>query len=177
MLIAVWMCGVIVMSKTVLLYEAENFKITNLERKSLDLNLEAKRMESGGVPKYLDKRHLILSTIDASNWDFYLNYLDLCATFARQYPNNKPSYLLELGYIPLIMLPSTNLNLGPKLTALLDAQGVPYVRIPPYSFLTGYTDLDTVDIWVPKMDMAKRFNIKPEDVRSKDLFRRLIIDV
>ena len=113
-------------SKSVLLYEADNFKVTDFERKSVDLKREAALMESGGVHKYLDKRHLILSTIDASSWDFYLNYLDICSVFARQYPNNKPSYLLELGYIPLIMLPSTNLELGPTLTALLDAQNVPY---------------------------------------------------
>lgn len=164
-------------NKSVLLYVADNFKVTDFERKSVDLKREAALMESGGVHKYLDKRHLILSTIDASSWDFYLNYLDICAVFARQYPNNKPSYLLELGYIPLIMLPSTNLELGPTLTALLDAQSVPYIRQPPFSFTMGYTDLDTVDIWVPKLDMAKRFGIKPEEVRSKDIFRRLIVDV
>ena len=159
-------------------YIADNYKIRELERKSVNLLSELRAFDTNGQQRFYDKRHLILTTVDNSNWDFYLNYLDLCAAFARQFPNSKPSYLLDLGYIPLIMLPTTHTDLGPKLTALLDAQHVPYVRQQPFSFLYGYTDnIDTVDIWVPKLDMAERFGIKPEEVRSKDVFRRLVIDV
>lgn len=160
-------------------YIAQNYKVEDYTRKPVNLNNPNKLIDSKGNPLLLDKRHLILTTRDdGSSWDFYMNYLDICAAFARMFPNSRPSYLLDLGYIPLIMLPTTDLEYGSMLINLLDAQHVPYIRQQPFSFLYGYTnDIDTVDVWIPKMDMADRFNMKPESITSKDMFRRLIIDV
>lgn len=155
------------MDNSVCLYIADNYKVNQLERKSCDLNLA---MSQG---KVLDLRHLILSDVNLDNFDFYYNYLDLVEVLSRTYPDSKPCYLLDLGYIPLIMMPTPALNLAPKLAALLDTMNVPYVRQAPFSFVTGYTNIDTVDIWVHKLDMAERFGIAPEKVRSADIFRRL----
>ena len=155
------------MDNSVCLYIADNYKVNQLERKSCDLNLA---MSQG---KVLDLRHLILSDVNLDNFDFYYNYLDLVEVLSRTYPDSKPCYLLDLGYIPLIMMPTPALNLAPKLAALLDTMNVPYVRQAPFSFVTGYTNIDTVDIWVHKLDMAERFGIAPEKVRSADICRRL----
>lgn len=152
------------------MYKADNFIIRDFVKQTKELD------ELEGLPYVFDFRHQIMSTIDSSSYQFYLNYLDQLEYFSKQNPGVKPNYLLDLGYIPLIMFPSCFIELSPKFLTMLDAKQVPYIRTAPYSFISGSTHLDVVDAWVNKLDMAKLFNIAPEQVRSKDVFRRLFIN-
>lgn len=124
---------------------------------------------------YDERCRFITTFLNTDNWDWYYNYIDFLHTVSVRNTDAKPSYLLNLGYVPVIMLPSCCLRYSTSLFEALDNSGVPYIRVPAMSFVTSHCNVETVDAWVSKMDACKVLNCKPEEVTSIDVFRRLIL--
>lgn len=123
----------------------------------------------------LDERLNMLNTgWDTSTFDWYYNYLEANQIISAKNSNAYCTYLLDIGYIPAVYLPSPAVSLSSKFMNVLDASKVPYVKMGPTSFANRYCTVDTIDAWVSKMDAAKFLGCKPEDVRSADLFRRCL---
>lgn len=134
----------------------------------------------------VDHRSLFVSkSIDTTNWEWYYNYLNLNAQFASLSVSNpigshkrNPTvndYLLRYGYIPMIFLPQ-NVGSGPRgeLQAILDTNNIEYIVQKSISFINPEYYTEEVDAWVSKLDLSEKFGIKPEMVRSADIWRRLL---
>lgn len=126
---------------------------------------------------YMDARNAMLSfNTDFNNWEWYVNYIESTVYFAKHNPKAYPSYLLHLGYVPVVYMPTCITDLNIKHMAVLDSLKIPYVKIRATSFAVPYFQSEMVDAWVSKIDLGKYFGIAPEDVRSVDMIRRLFID-
>lgn len=124
-----------------------------------------------------DKRCNFVSTMnDFSNWNWYFNYLNHLFVLSNHKLDARPSYLLDLGYIPLLMFPTCCADKSQPLIEILDSEAIPYIKMPALSFLTNYWDPDQLDVWVSKMDMAKLLNCEPDQVRSEKVFKRLFLN-
>lgn len=122
-----------------------------------------------------DERIKLLNTDwDTSTFDWYYNYLEANQIIASKNPKAYCTYMLDIGYVPIVYLPSQAITLTNNFMRVLDASQVPYVKMQPTSFANKYCNIDTVDAWVSKMDAAKFLCCKPEDVRSADFFRRCL---
>lgn len=117
---------------------------------------------------FVDKRSYMLSSeCNFSSMDWYLNYLSTTDYFARKNPSAYPTYLCQLGYIPVVYLPTcVPPQLGVRLMLILDNNKIPYVKMRGTTFVRRYFDNDVTDAWVHKFDAAKVLSCKPEDVRS-----------
>lgn len=152
---------------------------------NLDMNLAKnfKFIEKGAVAgtdvldedsTFIDTRMIMLSRdTDFRGLDWYINYLDSAAFFARKNPKAYPTYLLQLGFIPVVYMPSCAGTIGAKLMTAFDSTGIPYIRMKATSFVVPYYQSDAVDAWASKFHLADYFGIKPEDVRAVDTARRL----
>jgi hypothetical protein len=126
---------------------------------------------------YYDERANILSLkTDLTNWNWYFNYLDFQQVSSVKHAEARPTYLLDLGYVPVAYLPSCFVSLGAKIMEALDVSKIPYIKLSPTSFALKYCNIMTVDAWVHKMDVADMLDKKPEDVTSKDILRRLFVN-
>lgn len=123
---------------------------------------------------YMDSRMALLSYhTDFKGLQWYLNYLETAAYFARRNPTSYPSYMLKLGYVPVVYMPSCVGTLGVKMMADLDKLQIPYVRMRATSFVVPYFQSDMVDAWASKLHLGEYFNVAPESIRSSDVIRRL----
>lgn len=125
---------------------------------------------------HFDERgNFLTHNLDLSNWQWYYNYLDFMQTAANKNVNAHATYLLDLGYVPVVYLPTCCLTLGTALREALDYKGIPYISIGPTSFVVKYCNFSTVDIWVSKMDAAPLLGVAPTDVTSEMILRKLVI--
>lgn len=123
---------------------------------------------------FVDARMAMISyKTDQSGLDWYVNYLSTAAYFARKNPKTYPTYLLQLGYVPVVYVPSCAGVHGVKFMTILDNSGIPYVRMKATSFVIPYFQSDMVDAWCSKLALGDYLKCKPEDVRSVDVVRRL----
>ena len=130
------------------------------------------KLQSGDT--LYDRRCNFVSTMnDFSNWKWYYNYLNHLFILSCRKLDARPSYLLDLGYIPLIMFPTCCADKSIPLVQILDSKHIPYIRQPAMSFLNKYWDPDQLDVWVSKMEMAKLFDLEPNLIRSEVIFRRI----
>ena len=132
-------------------------------------------LKSAGV--YFDERANFLTyNLDLSNWDWYFNYLEFMQTASNKNGQAQPKYLLDLGYVPVVYMPSCCEHLGAKLMEVMDVRNIPYVKLSPTSFVLKKYKTMTIDAWVSKMDVAKLLDVNPEDVTSEMILRRLILN-
>lgn len=52
------------------------------------------------------RTNMLVNNVDMLGMQWYYNYLESNARFAFKNPNAYPGYLLNLGYIPVVFLPS-----------------------------------------------------------------------
>lgn len=157
------------MSQGFKVFIGRNFKPTGL----YDLPSE-EYLNQPGV--FYDGRNQIITTDwDTSNWEWYYNYLDFAQTLAHKNKNPRPTWLLDLGYIPVVYFPSCCTSKGAELFVKLDELKIPYVKLPPYSFIQSYTNGLQADGWVSKMDVYERLGVPPEKITSEKLLRELVL--
>ncbi len=125
---------------------------------------------------YDERNNFLTYNLDRSSWDWYYNYLDFVQILATQNPRAKPIWLLDLGYVPIVYLPSCCTSEGTKLVRILDEKKLKYVRLQPYSFVNNYNNLMTSDIWMSKMDVAPLLGVEPHQVTSAEILRRLVLN-
>lgn len=123
---------------------------------------------------YLDNRMYLLSVhTDFHNTNWLVNYIETASYFAKVNKDSYPRYLLELGYIPVVYLPSCVPELGINMMQRLDALNIPYVKMKSTSFVQKWYNTDSIDAWVHKFDAAKVLGCKPEEVRSVRFLREV----
>lgn len=126
---------------------------------------------------YFDARMAMISyDTDVSSLQWYINYINSAAYFARKNPKAYPSYMLQLGYVPVVYMPSCAGVDGVKFMSILDNSGIPYVRMKATSFVVPYFSSDMIDAWCSKLDLGDYMKCRPEDVRSVDVVRRLFVN-
>lgn len=126
----------------------------------------------------LDERTMFLTyNIDKTNWNWYFNYIDFTRIIAAKNSNARAGYLLNLGYFPVVYLPTCFSQIESHLIHILDVTQIPYVKLHKSSFALRKVDLEGFDIWVSKMDAAKILGCAPEDVRANDFIRRVLLNV
>ena len=117
---------------------------------------------------YYDTRNNMLSyNTDLQGLTWYLNYLESNARFASRNPMAYPGYLLNLGYIPIVFLPSCCSHQSVTMINKLDAIQLPYIKTAAYSFVVQRPVMDTLDAWVNKLDIEKKFGIQMLDITSR----------
>ncbi len=123
---------------------------------------------------YMDSRMALLSRhTDFKGLDWYVNYIETAAYFARRNPSAYPAYLLRLGYVPIVYMPSCVGTLGIKMMSDLDKIGIPYIRMRATSFVVQYYQSEVIDAWASKLHLGDYFKVPPESIRSADVVRRL----
>lgn len=159
------------MSKIVNVLMTENFK--NLETKQIDNDDLANYIKTHDSV-FLDERTGVFTCdTNLSNLDWYYNYLNLCSDFARRNPGSYSTYILDLGYIPIVYLPSFAQPLAPKLLSKLQVSGIPFIQHKATSFILSYYNSDVMDAWVSKMDIEKHMGISIEKATSVEVARRV----
>ena len=144
---------------------SQNFKyITDVEIPSID-----------EVSRYvMDERNMMLCEgLDLDNMEWYYNYLDTNAFFAMRNPGAYPTYLLDIGYIPLVFLPSCCSKFEVPMSNKLAELDIPSLKLRSMSFTLNYTKLDSFDTWVSKLDIEKIFGIPIQDIRASSVARRI----
>lgn len=129
--------------------------------------------------KLYDTRTGIISNgCDLTKRDWFYNYLRANQTFAFQNPQSRPNYLLKMGYIPLVYVPSCFSELTINMTAILDKYNIPYVKLSPSSFVKSYIQLDNdYDTWGSKMDIWETFNLKSRGMQPTDVTTNFVWEV
>lgn len=171
MLVKVWIGGgdILAKKRDIKVFTSSNFKLEGMTT----MTTNSDYLNRPDVK--LDERLNMLNTgWDTSTFDWYYNYLEANQIIASKNANAYCNYLLDLGYIPIVYLPSPAVGLSSQFMKVLDASAIPYVKMGPTSFASRYCHLDTIDAWVSKMDAAKFLGCSPEAVRSADLFRRCL---
>ncbi len=75
----------------------------------------------------------------------------------------------------MIFLPQ-NVGSGPRgeLQAILDTNNIEYIVQKSISFINPEYYTEEVDAWVSKLDLSEKFGIKPEMIRSANIWRLLL---
>ena len=148
---------------------ADNFKVYG--RECIDISSAYNMLGT-----YFDMRAMVLSrNTDVNNFQWYYNYLEFMHQASIKNPTAKPSYLLSLGYVPVIYLPSCfSDDLGEMLFKLLDAYKLKYVKLPATSFAVKSPRIDTTDAWMSKIDAAEFLGCDIKDVTSESILRRIL---
>lgn len=158
-------------SQKITIYTSNNFEYVGQE------TMERKQLESliADSSVIYDARTNMLSyNTDLSNMMWYQNYLKANSIFAQHNPDAYMTYLLDLGYIPIVFLPACLTQaMYAKMVNVLTRIELPFVQFKTRSFNIKYFESDTFDAWVSKLDVAKLLNMNPENVRSADLAGRL----
>ena len=152
-------------------YVGRNFKLEGKQ----EISVYSDYMNKPGV--ILDARgNFLANDINVNSWDWFYNYLEFQHFAATKNPDAKPIYMLDLGFVPVVYMPTCFLDLGPKLMQIMDAKQIPYVRMTPTSFALKYVDIMTIDAWVSKMQVAESLGVTPDKVTSEMILRRLILN-
>lgn len=133
---------------------------------------------------YYDLRNNMLSEkCDFSNLQWYLNYMKSNVRYASRNFSAYPSYLLNLGFIPVIFLPMCYTKDAPMFHEMinsmfhrLDNLRIPYIKTAGYSFVLQRPAGEQFDAWVSKLDIERLFQIPLRQITSEDIVRRLFID-
>lgn len=158
-------------SAKITVYIANNFEPDHQE--VMDRR-EVESLIADGTVIYDARTNVISYNTDLSNMTWYLNYLRANSVWRKQNPDAYMTYLLDLGYMPIVFLPSCLAQpLYTKMVNVLTKISLPFVQFKSRSFNIKYFESDTFDAWVSKLDVAQLLNITPEDVRADDLARRL----
>ena len=158
-------------STKITVYKAYNFEPDHQEV------MERREVESLIADRtviYDARTNVISYNTDLSNMTWYQNYLKANDIFAKQNPDAYMTYLLDLGYMPIVFLPSCLAQpMYAKMVNVLTKISLPFVQFKSRSFNIKYFESDTFDAWVSKLDVAELLHIAPKDVRADDLARRL----
>ena len=123
---------------------------------------------------YMDERNNMFSYFtDFSNMEWYYNYLKSNSRYALRNPKSYPTYLLDLGYIPVVFLPSCCSSRSVSMINKLDTMNIPYIQTGAYSFVQNKPSLDYMDAWVSKLDIERIFGIPLNNITSVDVARRI----
>ena len=146
---------------------AENF--VEVDRRPL---LSAEAMTNNSI--FMDMRNKMqCAKCDFESIDWYVNYLNTNANFASKNPDAYCSYLLQIGYIPIVFVPSFLQEAAVTFQAILDRERIPYFKYAAMSFTLSRVQLDVSDCWVSKLDIERLLNIPIRDIRSSEVARRL----
>lgn len=145
-----------------------------LENGTSEVDLEA---AMSGSYVYFDARNDMLS-YDSSFADntWYFNYIKSNVNFAARNPKAYPSYLLDLGYVPVVFLPSCCSQQAVTMINVLDQKGYPYIKTGAYSFVKQRAYLDYMDAWMSKLDIERIFGIPLFQITSEEVIRRIYGD-
>ena len=144
-------------------YVGTNFLIDDTVDKEKGMDM----VSAGGA--VLDERTWSVSmNTDFTNLQWYENYITLTRFLAQKHPNSYPTYLLDLGYVPLIYLPTAAIDIGldRAMMDIVESMSIPNIRTRPTSFVRDKINVSTMDVWVHKIHGADILKCKPEDVRS-----------
>ena len=123
---------------------------------------------------YLDERNNMFSyNTNFTNDNWYYNYLISNSRYALRNPKAYPTYMLDLGYIPVVFLPSCRAPKAISMISKLDAMNIPYVQTGAYSFVVSKPSLDYTDAWVSKLDIERILGIPLNQITSVETVRRI----
>lgn len=150
-------------------FQGHNFKVESIkEIPSLEY------IESPDL--FYDERNQVVSIgLQKDNWEWYFNYLDFTQTLASRNPNAKALWLLDLGYIPVVYMPSCCSSTAAQLFSIMDEKNIPYVKTRPYSFVTKYVTSLDMDGWVSKMDISRITGWTPHTITTAQVLKELIL--
>lgn len=155
------------MSKTVRVNSANNFVSTG----TIELP-SAEDLNASGC--YYDVRNNMLSyNNNFQDKEWYYNYLKTNAMFAAKNPGAYPNYLLDLGFIPVVFLPSCCSHLSVSMINTLVQKGIPHIKTGAYSFVVQRPVVDYLDAWVSKLDIERIYGIPLKDITSAEVARRI----
>lgn len=123
---------------------------------------------------YYDMRNNLLSyEVDMKGLQWYYNYLESNARYASRNPMAYPGYLLNLGYIPVVFLPSCCASYSVTMINKLDSIRLPYIKTAAYSFVVQRPVMDTLDAWVNKLDIERVLGIPMMEITSRKVVERV----
>lgn len=120
----------------------------------------------------LDTRNYLYARNPTYTLESYLGYLMSIKALAMSPPVKGVDYMLELGFIPLIMPPSFWGDRAHTMILPHIPKSLPYFPRPAISFLNFRYHSDYPDIWVSKLDAAELCGCKPELVTVKEVLKR-----
>lgn len=118
----------------------------------------------------LDTRNYIYVRNPTYTIESYLRYLNTVKPLAMM--ASFQDYMLQLGYIPIVMPPSF---WGDRLHNMILPhlpKELPRYPRPATSFLNFKYHSDFPDIWVSKLDAAEFLNCAPQNVRVREVLRK-----
>lgn len=151
-------------------YLANNNKL--IDKIDVDKVYEMIQFNEGLV----DDRHDIFCTNIEVTVDSYLEYLKSVRIIEQESKvKGKYYYLLELGYMPVVMPPfyykeSMHEIIIPK----LKENNIPMLTLPASSLTKPVYSNPTQDVWVSKMDVYQMLKCKPEEVTVKKLLEAIL---
>lgn len=149
-------------------YIADNFKI---DKPMYLEELHTYALVHSGV---LDERNNVYSSNNTYDLQSYFNYLESVKTLSQTSNYGRYKHMLKLGFIPVLMVPSCfESTLHDAIIPRLEAQEIPYVKLPPMSFVKLSYTFKEPDIWVSKMDVYERLGCKPTEVTVRKLVESL----
>lgn len=122
---------------------------------------------------YDERLSLLSLNTNYKTMEWYANYLETASIVARHNPDTYATYLLDLGYIPIVYLPSCSAMAAATLLNVLKQADLQFIQIRATSFNQSYVVSDSYDAWVHKLDILQKFNIEPRAVTSAEVVRRL----
>lgn len=154
------------------MFYGDNFKL-NLEKQLGEDELIQLCSKSD---TYLDERTgMISANTDLKGIQWYLNYLETTGIFAKRNPKAYPTYLLDLGFIPIVYLPSPCMSASASMIAKLHTNNIEFVAMRPMSFVySNFSDApETSDAWVSKLEIEAKLGIPIDSITSTEVVRRL----
>lgn len=122
----------------------------------------------------IDSRNdFVCEDVDLSNWGWYINYLDYVQEMFVRNSDCRVAWLVNLGYVPVVYMPSCFVSFGAIIKNVLDRAELPYITWHATSMTKRKIALSTADAWVSKMDAAVKFGVNPEDVTSNFIIKEL----
>lgn len=120
----------------------------------------------------LDTRNYIYARDPTLSLQAYLGYLNIIKRIAIREAVNGRDAMLRLGFIPLVMAPSFWGDYAHKLILPHIPRSLPYYPRPAISFRSYKYQNDYPDIWVSKLDVAKEWGCRPEEVTVKGVLEK-----
>lgn len=127
------------------------------------------------VPEYndrVDMRNLIYVRGATLTKEAYYGYTEYLKKMAMSSPFDNTTYMLRLGFIPLVMAPSFWGERAHEMILPIIPKSLPYYPRPSVGFRNPYFRSDFPDIWVSKLDAAKLCGCRPEQVTVKGVLEK-----
>lgn len=157
------------LSAAIKVFVSNNFKVDQL------IDLPDESALSNPRISYDERNHILTYDLDLSNWQWYYNYLDFVYTISNS-RNTKATWLLDLGFVPIVYLPSCCSSYASLLFKIMDNASIPYIKMQPYSFLSRYVSDMALDGWMSKMEASKLLGLAPEKITSEIILKELILN-